>query len=87
MALETGFAYFVSGRREIHIRREIVRLVRPAVLCGALISVLHAFASPVHLETEHRTNPLGVDATAPRFAWQSDSRVPNWMQQGYEIHI
>ena len=46
-----------------------------------------AFASPVHLQTEHRSNPLGMDAASPRFAWQSDSHAPNWMQQAYEIRI
>ena len=64
-----------------------MRLVRSAVLCGLLIPAVHAFASPVHLQTEHRTNPLGMDAAAPRFAWQSDSRTPNWMQDAYEIRV
>ena len=64
-----------------------MRLVRSAVLCGLLIPAVHAFASPVHLQTEHRTNPLGMDAAAPHFAWQSDSRAPNWMQDAYEIRV
>jgi alpha-L-rhamnosidase len=44
-------------------------------------------ASPVHLETEHRTDPLGIDVASPRFAWQSDATAPNWMQQAYEIKV
>ena len=64
-----------------------MRLLRFAVFCGASILALKGFASPVHLETEHRSNPLGIDAASPRFAWQSDSRAPNWMQQAYEIRV
>jgi alpha-L-rhamnosidase len=41
----------------------------------------------MHLQTEHRSNPLGMDAATPRFAWQSDSRAENWMQQAYEIYL
>ena len=87
MALETGFAYFVSGWPEIHMRREIVRLVRPVVLCGGLILVLQHSQLLCICRRSIERNPLGTDAAAPRFAWQSDSSVPNWMQDAYEIRI
>jgi alpha-L-rhamnosidase len=65
-----------------------VRLLRSALLCsGSLLVTLAAMASPAHLQTEHRTDPLGVDVASPRFAWQSDATRPNWMQQAYEIEV
>ena len=64
-----------------------MRLVPSAVFCGGLMLSFAAIAAPVHLQTEHRSNPLGMDAASPRFAWQSDSNAPNWMQQAYEIRI
>jgi alpha-L-rhamnosidase len=65
-----------------------VRFFRSALLyCSALFLSLTTIASPVHLQTEHRTDPLSVDVHSPRFAWQSDATSPNWMQQAYEIHV
>ena len=46
-----------------------------------------ASATPVHLQTEHRTQPLDIDVAAPRFAWQSDARTPDWMQQAYQVQV
>src|SRR6202012_1902842 len=65
-----------------------VRFLRSALLyAGGLVITLSAMAAPVHLQTEHRTDPLGVDVSSPRFAWQSDATSPNWMQQAYEIRV
>ena len=61
-------------------------LVLPAILASSLLT-LAAMASPVQLRTEHRTNPLGMDAATPYFAWQSDATTPNWMQTGYQILV
>ena len=61
-------------------------LVLPAILASSLLT-LAAVASPVQLRTEHRTNPLGIDAATPSFAWQSDATTPNWMQSGYQILV
>ena len=65
-----------------------MRFLRSALLyAGGLVITLSAMAAPVHLQTEHRTDPLGVDVSSPRFAWQSDATAPNWMQQAYEIEV
>ena len=65
-----------------------MRLLRSALLCsGGLVITLAAMASPAHLQTEHRTDPLGVDVAFPRFAWQSDATAPNWIQRAYEIEV
>jgi alpha-L-rhamnosidase len=61
-------------------------LVLPAILASSLLT-LAAMASPVQLRTEHRTNPLGMDAATPYFAWQSDATTPNWMQSAYQILV
>ena len=45
-------------------------------------SSLAANALPVHLRTEHMTNPLGIDVATPVFEWQSNSLTPIWMQSG-----
>src|SRR6185437_13381168 len=65
-----------------------VRRFRSVLLCwSALCLSCVALASPVHLQTEHRPGPLGVDVASPRFAWQSDAKSSNWMQQSYEINV
>ncbi|HVX25847.1 MAG TPA: family 78 glycoside hydrolase catalytic domain [Parafilimonas sp.] len=40
-----------------------------------------------NLLTENRINPIGIDATQPRFAWQLNSDKRNVMQTAYEIKI
>ena len=65
-----------------------MRRFRSVLLCcGVLCLGFVAAASPVHLQTEHRSNPMGVDVASPRFAWQSDADSSNWMQQAYEINV
>jgi alpha-L-rhamnosidase len=46
-----------------------------------------ASAKPVHLRCELLENPLGIDATAPRLSWQSDSIARDWRQTAYEILV
>ena len=53
----------------------------------ALLASSFAAASPVQLRTDHLTNPIGIDATKPQFAWQSDAKTPNWMQSAYQLLI
>jgi alpha-L-rhamnosidase len=52
-----------------------------------LLLAVPAAATPVHLQTEHLSNPIGIDAGKPQFAWQSDATTPNWMQSGYQILV
>ncbi len=37
------------------------------------------------LACEHRTDPVGLDATAPRFSWQTQSGARGWRQSAYQI--
>jgi alpha-L-rhamnosidase len=39
------------------------------------------------LLVENRTNPIGIDAAAPRFSWQLVSGKPNILQTAYEIRV
>jgi alpha-L-rhamnosidase len=58
----------------------------------AVLGILHlaaavASAMPAHLRCEFMDNPLGIDATAPRLSWQSDSTEQDWRQVAYEILV
>ncbi len=44
-------------------------------------------AAPVHLRTDYRENPLGIDSEQPSFLWQSDSTERNWKQTAYRIMV
>jgi alpha-L-rhamnosidase len=52
-----------------------------------LLLNLPAIAAPIHLRTDHLTNPIGIDTPKPTFAWQSDATTPNWTQSAYQILI
>ncbi|MFC7886203.1 family 78 glycoside hydrolase catalytic domain [Streptomyces sp. NPDC057376] len=39
------------------------------------------------LTLEHRTDPLGVDAAAPRFGWRTDSSVRGRRQSAYRVLV
>lgn len=56
-------------------------------LMGMAVLTTIASAAPVNLRCEYRTNPLGIDQTAPRLSWQSDSTERNWKQSAYEILV
>src|SRR5512145_326401 len=43
--------------------------------------------TPVKLTAEFRQNPLGIDALAPRLAWQSAATERNWRQSAYQILV
>lgn len=55
-----------------------------ALVC---LAVTAAYAAPVHLKTNARTQPLGIDTAQPAFSWQSDATTPNWMQTSYELLV
>jgi len=62
--------------------------LRLAKVCGVLVlAVGAALATPVRLRCEYMQNPLGIDATAPRLSWQSDSTARNWKQSAYELLV
>ncbi|MFZ0733666.1 MAG: family 78 glycoside hydrolase catalytic domain [Candidatus Sulfotelmatobacter sp.] len=56
-------------------------------LIGMAVLTTIASAAPVNLRCEYRTNPLGIDQTAPRLSWRSDSTERNWKQSAYEILV
>jgi alpha-L-rhamnosidase len=62
-------------------------LVRSALFISPFLISLAAAASPIQLRTEYRTDPIGIDAERPQFAWQSDAKTPNWMQSAYQIFV
>ncbi len=62
-------------------------LIRSTLLASLFLITLAAAASPVQLRTEHLTNPIGIDAAKPQFAWQSDATTPNWMQSAYQVLV
>ncbi|MGA8938630.1 MAG: family 78 glycoside hydrolase catalytic domain [Acidobacteriaceae bacterium] len=57
-----------------------------AVACLLVVAAC-AHAAPVHLKTNARMDPLGIDTPLPTFSWQSDATTPNWMQSSYEILV
>ncbi|MFF5475855.1 family 78 glycoside hydrolase catalytic domain [Streptomyces sp. NPDC012935] len=66
----------------------------PVVLAGGIAAGGPASAAPTShrtavegLTVEHRTNPLGVDATRPRFGWRMASSVRGRRQSAYRILV
>ncbi|HMI68197.1 MAG TPA: alpha-L-rhamnosidase N-terminal domain-containing protein, partial [Cyclobacteriaceae bacterium] len=50
------------------------------LICQGQVKVLNVL-------TENRTNPLGIDATQPRFSWQLSAPKGNATQSAYEIRV
>jgi len=46
-----------------------------------------ASATPVRLRCEYVHNPLGIDVSAPRLSWQSDSTERHWKQAAYQVLV
>jgi alpha-L-rhamnosidase len=51
------------------------------------LSVLVASAAPIHLRTDQREDPLGIDSAHPVLSWQSDATTRNWIQSAYRILV
>ena len=43
--------------------------------------------SPVHLRTEYRINPTGIEETEPRFSWQLEGTGRNRYQKAFQIMV
>ena len=52
-----------------------------------LLVVAFAQTSVQHLLTENKPDPVGVDATVPRFSWQLVSNKRNTVQAAYAIQV
>jgi alpha-L-rhamnosidase len=59
----------------------------PHFIVTILVLASSAVATPVRLRCQYLENPLGIDAAAPRFSWQSDGSERNWRQSAYEILV
>lgn len=59
------------------------------LLVFALMSTfeLQLHAAPVHLRTDQRLNPTGIDTIEPALSWQSDDTTRNWKQSAYRILV
>ncbi len=73
----------------------LIRSAAPGLRAGSilLLSVLSIVAArsvwavPVHLLTEGRTDPLGIDIARPVLSWQSNSTERNWVQTAYQVKV
>jgi alpha-L-rhamnosidase len=46
---------------------------------------MHPTVRPVTVE--HHREPLGIGEAAPRLSWVTDTDLPGWAQQAYEIEV
>ena len=75
--------------RERSMRGSVEAAWRRATLyamAGGLFASV-AWAAPMALRVDQRTNPLGIDSTEPSLSWRSDATARNWRQQAYEIEV
>ncbi len=59
----------------------------PILVFAAICTAGTLLAAPVHLRTDYRENPLGIDSEKPRLSWQSDSAERGWKQGAYRILV
>lgn len=58
-----------------------------SLLFAALLLPLLACAQIGHLQTEHLTNPIGIDAAHPRFSWRFEDNRPGARPVAYTISV
>lgn len=67
--------------------------MRPFLMLGVFLIVaqqIHAQKISFYaydLRTEYKYNPVGIDASRPRFSWKISHSQPDILQQAYEIRI
>ncbi len=57
------------------------------LISSAFSQTTQSTDSPSRLQTEYRTNPLGIDASAPRFSWVVPDIQRNTLQTAYQIVV
>src|SRR5690242_3664652 len=60
------------------------------IIVGVALGVsgpAHAECYPARLKCEYMENPVGVDATRPRFSWEIDSHRRGERQTAYQILV
>jgi alpha-L-rhamnosidase len=69
--------------------KNLLSLLRKQCLlvAGLSFSLSVAAAAPVHLRTDQRVDPLGIDSEPPTLSWQSDATTRNWSQSAYRILV
>ena len=88
------------GRRAIHVRTTNYRLRKDTLnlmrffplLAAAVLTLdcLAAAANPltvVNLRCEYKTNPVGIDASQPRFSWELVNPQRATVQTAYQIRV
>lgn len=73
------------------IRRIISQLINVAAGCSLALVCIHPSlaqqAAPIALQVDNLVSPLGLDDTAPHFAWQLADPRPAARQTAYQIQI
>ena len=59
--------------------------ILPALLFLLFTQLAAQDFSVTGLTTEHRTNPVGLDASMPRFSWKTQTEQRGWKQSAYQI--
>ncbi|MBL8856987.1 MAG: family 78 glycoside hydrolase catalytic domain [Planctomycetes bacterium] len=57
------------------------------VVCAAADAQTSAPGAPRNLRTEYKTNPIGIDTAAPRFAWELGDDRRGAQQTAYQILV
>ncbi|HTI06044.1 MAG TPA: glycoside hydrolase family 78 protein [Gemmatimonadales bacterium] len=57
------------------------------MIAGFLLAVMIQAPGVTGLRIEYLTNPLGIDATRPRFSWRLTSAERNTVQSAYQIQV
>src|SRR4051794_6394681 len=72
-----------------HIRDGALGLGLAVVLCAAAQSAIAAESAlqVTALKTEYRVDPIGIDATGPRFGWQLTATARAQTQRAYQILV
>ena len=52
-----------------------------------MLSTCNDYLRPIHLKTELRENPLGIDENCPSFSWRLDAKGKNIYQSAYRIIV
>ncbi|MDR1120535.1 MAG: hypothetical protein LBM08_06415, partial [Dysgonamonadaceae bacterium] len=64
--------------------------IRTFCLCGILFAAgftFQAAAALKNLRVEYMRNPIGIDATNPRFSWEMDDAETGKCQTAYQITL
>jgi alpha-L-rhamnosidase len=57
------------------------------VTLGGHLELLGGEIRVTGLRCEYLTDPVGIDTTAPRLGWRSDTTVRNWRQRTWQVQV